>query len=123
MDSDNTNTEIWRHLKRVAIPKFNGDKTKYAHWEAAFDACVDKAPVSKEYKLLQLREFLEGDALKTIEHLGYSGSAYDMAKDRLRNKYGGVRRQVLIHLEKIDRFRQISNCAKDLEEPLEFDVE
>ena len=48
--------DLWRELNRVPIPIFNCDKRDYEGWKAAFMACVDKAPTSAEYKLLQLRQ-------------------------------------------------------------------
>ena len=45
-----------------------------------------------EYKLLQLRQCLAGEALKTIvENLGHSATAYTTAKERLERKFGGHR--------------------------------
>ena len=64
--------DLWRQLKRVQIPVFTGDKRKYQSWKAAFLACIDSAPATGEYKLLQLRQYLSGDTLKFIENLGHS---------------------------------------------------
>ena len=84
---------------------------------AAFLACIDSAPATGEYKLLQLRQNLSGDALKVIENLGHSATAYEAAKERLERKYGGKRRQISIYLEDLDNFRQIrSGNARDLEQ-------
>lgn len=47
--------DLWRQLKRVQIPVFSGDKRTYQSWKAAFLACIDSAPATGEYKLLQLR--------------------------------------------------------------------
>ena len=68
--------DLWRQLKRVQIPEFAGDKRTYQSWKAAFLACIDSAPATGEYKLLQLRQYLSGEALKTIENLGQSAFAY-----------------------------------------------
>ena len=57
---------MWNQLKRVSIPVFNGDKRLYEGWKMAFMACVDKAPATPEYKLLQLRQYLSGEALKVV---------------------------------------------------------
>ena len=65
--------DLWKQLRRVSIPVFNGDKRQYDNWKSAFMACVDKAPATPEYKLLQLRQYLSGEALKSIETLGHSG--------------------------------------------------
>ena len=46
--------DLLRHLKRVEIPVFHGDKRTYQSWKAAFLACIDNAPATPEYKLLRL---------------------------------------------------------------------
>lgn len=109
--------DLWRQLKRVQIPVFSGDKRAYPSWRAAFIACIDSAPATGEYKLLQLRQYLAGEALKAIENLGHSAVAYEAAKERLDRKYGGKRRQIAIYLEDLEQFRQIRpGNAKDLDE-------
>ena len=45
-------------LERVSIPVFNCDKRSYEGWKTAFIGCVDKAPATPEYKLLQLRQYV-----------------------------------------------------------------
>ena len=108
--------DLWKQLKRVSIPVFNGDKASYENWEAAFDACIDKAPAIPEYKLLQLRQYLSGEALKAIENLGNSASSYEAAKSRLERKYGGRRRQIALHLEELENFKPVRpGYPKDIE--------
>ena len=58
--------DMWNQLKRVSIPVFNGDRRAYEGWKAAFMACVNQAPATPEYKLLQLRQHLSGEALKIV---------------------------------------------------------
>jgi len=82
--------DMWKQLKRVSIPVFNGDKKLYEGWKTAFMACVDKAPATPEYKLLQLRQYLSGEALKVVEPLEHSAAAYDAAKERLERKFGQI---------------------------------
>ena len=109
--------DMWRQLKRVEIPTFSGEKKKYQSWKAAFLSCSDSAPATEEYKLLQLRQYLSGDALKVIDSLGHSATAYEAAKDRLERKNGGKRRQIAIYLEELDQFRQIRHGnARDIVE-------
>ena len=79
---------MWRQLKPVQIPTISGNKRSYPSWRAAFMACVDRAPVTPEYKMLQLRQYVSGEALIAIENLGFSPAAYEKAKDRLERKYG-----------------------------------
>ena len=96
--------DMWKQLKRVQIPVFSGEKRRYESWKAAFNACIDKAPATAEYKVLQLRQYLSGEALKCIENLGHSAVAYETAQERLERKFGGQRRQVAIYLEELDTF-------------------
>ena len=95
---------MWRQMKRVSIPIFNGNKQKYPSWKAAFEACIDKAPATGEYKLLQLRQYLEGYALCAIEDLGHSAASYEAAKERLERKFGGSRRQIAFYIEELSRY-------------------
>ena len=60
----------------------------------AFMACIDQAPATPEYKLLQLLQHLSGEALKVAETLGHSAAAYEAAKERLERKCGGQRRKL-----------------------------
>ena len=88
--------DLWRQLKRVQIPTFTGDKRQYQNCKAAFLACINSAPATGEYMLLQLRQYLSGEALKVIDSLGHSAAAYEAAKDRLERKFGGKRRQIAL---------------------------
>ena len=102
-------------MKRVQIPEFSGEKTRYENWKAAFTACVDNAPATPEYKLLQLRQYLTGEALRVIEDLGHSAAAYTAAKSRLDRKYVGKRRQLAMYLEVENAPPVRTGNAQDLE--------
>ena len=105
--------DLWKQLRSVSVP---GDKKNYQNWKAAFTACIDQAPATAEYKLLQLKQCLGGEALKAIDSLGHSAAAYEAAKERLERKYGGQRRRIALYLEEIDNFRPVrSGNFKDLE--------
>ena len=107
--------DMWRQLKRVAIPVFSGNKKTFENWKAVFTACIDMAPATPEYKLLQLRQYLSGEALKVIEGLGHSGFAYEAAKERLDRKFGGERRKIAITIEELENFRPIRpDNSKDM---------
>ena len=101
----------------MQIPIFAGDKKNYQSWKASFLAYIDSAPATAEYKLLQLRQYLSGEALKVIDSLGHSAAAYEAAKDRLERKFGGKRRQIALYLEELEEFPQIrQGHAKAIEE-------
>ena len=94
-------------LERVSLPVFKGNKAQYPGWWAAFDQCIDKAPVTAEYKLLQLKQCLEGEPLEIVEMYGHSAEAYSLAKRKLEQKYGGKRRQMAIYLDRIAKFETL----------------
>jgi len=59
--------------------------------------CVDQAPATPEYKLLQLWQCLTGEVLRSIESFGHSTTAYLAAMERLEIKFGGERGQIAIY--------------------------
>ena len=83
--------DMWKQMKSVSFLVFAGNKRTYENWKAAFSACIDKAPATPEYKLLQLRQHLSGEAVKVIENLGHSAPAFEAAKSRLERTLGGKR--------------------------------
>ena len=91
----------------LSVPKFNGNKHSYPSSKAAFNACIDSAPATAEYKLLQLRQSLIGEPLRVVENLGHSKEAYEVAKQCLERKYGGERRLVALYLDELDNFKPI----------------
>ena len=84
--SDQISADSSALLKKVSVPKFFGQKKNYEAWKAAFYSCVDRTKATPEYKLLRLRECLQGEPLKVIENLGHSAAAYEAAKPRLERK-------------------------------------
>ena len=114
-------TDMWKQLNCVSIPTFSGDKRTYESWRAAFYTCVDAAPATPEYKLLQLRSYLRGEALQAVERLGHSATAYEAAKERLERKYGGGRRKVAVSMEELDAFKPVRpGVAQDVERLADF---
>ena len=75
--------DILKQLRKVSIPVFDGNKRNFPSWRAAFMACIDKSSVAPEVKLLHLRQYLKGEALASIESLGFTASAYQAALARL----------------------------------------
>jgi len=95
---------------------FSSDKKTYQNWKAAFTASVDNAPATPEYKLLQLRQCLAGEAVKAIDSLGHSAMAYTTAKERLDRKFGGQCHQIAFYLVEVDNCRCICpGNHKDIE--------
>ena len=101
----------------MQIPVFTGKKKNYQSWKAPFLACIDSASATAEYKLLQHRQYVSGEALKVIDSLRHSATAYEAAKGRLDRKYGGKDRQIALYLGELEGFSQIrQGNAQDIEE-------
>ena len=114
--TDQISADASLFLKRVSVPKFSGNKKDYEAWKAAFNSCVDKGSATPEYKLLQLCERLQGEALKVVENLGHSAAAYEVAKLRLERKYSGKGQALTLRMEELDAFKLIRDGnEKDLE--------
>ena len=73
--------DLWKQLRRISVPKFGGSKLKYEGCKAAFTACIDQAPATPEYKLLQLIQNLTGEALKYIKNLQHSAGPCEASKN------------------------------------------
>ena len=43
-----TRMDLWKQMKRISIPIFDGTKSTYESWKAAFTACIDQAPAKLE---------------------------------------------------------------------------
>jgi len=106
-DESATEKRTLSGFRKLSIPTFSGNVKEYESWRAAFKHCIEQASASKEEKLLHLRNYLSGSALKLIESLGYGESAFDKALQRLESRFGGARRLYLSVLEDIDNFRAV----------------
>eukprot|EP00117_Sycon_ciliatum_P024355 scpid51103/ scgid20455/ len=108
--------DVHQKLKSIRIPIFSGDKKAYRAWRAAFMACVGNSTASAQLKLWHLRQYLAGDALKSIECLGYTPAAYYAALNRMERKFGGEERQLSLQFETVDAFPVVRvSKASDLQ--------
>ena len=55
--------------------KFDGDKTKFEYFWAAFTTIVDESSEPSKYKMVQLKANFEDKAAEAVEKLGYSKEA------------------------------------------------
>ena len=77
--------------------------------------CIDRAPATPEYMLLQVRQHLSGAALEAIENVEFSRAAYQAAKNRLEQKFGDNRREIIIRLEDFNYFKLVRDeCSNDI---------
>ena len=74
-------------MKGVDLPKFTGkDKADYEPWKAAFMSIVDVMDIPVGEKVLQLQSSMSRKTLALVKDLGYSGNAYERAKEKLERK-------------------------------------
>ena len=88
-------------MERLQIPKFNGDKTKFEYFWAAFSTIVDDSNEPSKYKMIRLKSCLEDKAAEAIARRGFSKEAYEEAKKTLKRKFGGGRRQIQNYLDEL----------------------
>ena len=100
-------SSIFSSLKKVSLPVFSGDVKQFLNWENSFSSCIDKSILSAQAKLLHLRQYLAGDVVKVLQGLGHSADAYELAKQRLRRRYGGERRKIALFLEEVEQFSRL----------------
>ena len=102
-------------MERIRIPTFSGNKTEFQHWNATFTSCVDASAMSAQFKMLRLEACLAGEAFKTIKGLGYFEAPYEAAKSRLLRKYGGNRREIQSHVDKLIKMKPMRKNWKGLQ--------
>ena len=96
-----------RNLERIRLPKFNGDKTKFEYFWATFESIVDETDEPAKYKMIRLKSCLEGKAEEAISKLGFSEEAYKEAKNTLKRRFGGERRQLQNYLEDVKKIKPL----------------
>ena len=69
--------DLWRHLERIPLQKFSGNKMKYKEWKARFKVCIDSTDAPTIYKLVQLRSLLKEEAEELLDGLGWEAVDYE----------------------------------------------
>ena len=84
-----------------------GDKTKFDYFWTAFESIVDDSDEPVKYKMIRLKACLQGKAEESISKLGFSEEAYEEAKNTLKRRFGGERRQLQNYLEELKKIKSI----------------
>ena len=104
-------------LKPITIPVFYGTIKEYKNWRSLFKIYIEDADASEQEKLLQLRQYLGGEAIRLVENMGFGPGALSKSLDRLKARYGGDRRMIMLLNEEIEKFKPIrNNELKDIED-------
>ena len=62
---------------------------EYEEWKAKINVCVDTTDAPTNYKLVQLRSLLRGEAEELLEGLGWKAVDYESAWEILEDQSGG----------------------------------
>lgn len=100
---------INHRLKQVKVPTFDGDKTKFEEYWGLFESLVDLSTEPTSIKMARLRQSLTGRPLECIRGLGTSAPEYAEAKEILKSKFGGQRRQLRAYLDELERMPPLRN--------------
>jgi hypothetical protein len=107
-EAENTG-QFQSRLKALKLPVFDGNKAKFEDFLALFISLVDKNAESANIKMARLRQSLTGVALQAIQGLGVSKPEYEEAKEILKSKYGGQRRQLQAYMDQLETMAPLRN--------------
>uniref|UniRef100_A0A8L8K713 DUF5641 domain-containing protein n=1 Tax=Heligmosomoides polygyrus TaxID=6339 RepID=A0A8L8K713_HELPZ len=75
-------------LPQIPIPEFSGKCWEWDNFWELFNSTVHSQPLSNLQKFNYLRRCLKGEALESISRFQVSSSNYELAIERLTEKYG-----------------------------------
>ena len=87
-----------KNLERIKLTRLNSK---------IFGRLLVETDEPAKYKMIRLKSCLEGKAEDAISRLGLSGEAYEEAKNTLKRRFGGGRRQLQNYLEEIKKIRPL----------------
>ena len=99
--------KINSRLNPLKVPSFNGDKTKFEDFRLLFESLVDCSDEPVNIKMARIRQSLCGEANTAVRGLGVSSLEYEEAKNILKTKFGGERRQLGAYVDQLEIIPQI----------------
>ena len=92
-------------LERIKVPHFKGDISNWRNWWSIFREAVHNNPdYSKQFKIIQLFNSLEGKPLTLLNGVEKIGENYDIAIELLKKRFGNERDQKEKILMKLSNF-------------------
>ena len=100
----------------LSIPDFVGD---YKHWESFRDiftsTVINRPNTSSVVKLRHLKSHVKGDALELIQSFDIAENNFELAWNRLKNKFEIKKRLVNAHISAIYSISKVQkNSASEL---------
>ncbi|XP_031338175.1 uncharacterized protein LOC116167075 [Photinus pyralis] len=95
--------QLQSQLPRINLPKFDGNYTHWPQFRDLFTSLVGSKPnLPPVEKFHNLKTSLEKEALQLINNLAITDDNYQIAWDKLKNKYENKRLLVNAHLASLD---------------------
>ena len=107
-------------LPPLSIPDFDGD---YKHWEGFRDiftsSVINRPNTSNVVKLKHLKSHVKGDDLDLIQPFEITDANFEIAWNRLRDKYEIKKRLVNVHISAIYSMKSMSkNSSSEIKKIL-----
>ena len=97
-------------LPKLEMHKFKGDHTKWQSFIDTFEASIDSSPIlSNIEKFHYLTNYIEGDALNTIQGLRPTNENCKKALDLLKERYGNKQAIITAHVNNLLRLRRVES--------------
>lgn len=111
-----TNAQEKIKLPEMKIPPFKGEYTKWMEFQDMFLKVVhNNKRLTETEKIRYLRNCLEGDAAKEIQHFELVGHNYDAAWQQLKRRFENKRIIIAEHAKNIFNSATMQeDCLKDL---------
>ena len=101
----------------MRVPTFDGNKVKFEEFWSLFQSLVDASNEPVNLKMARLQQSLVGRTHEAIRGLGASAPEYEEAKEILKTKFGGQRRQIRAYMDKLEnlpemRYNDVENFER-----------
>jgi hypothetical protein len=99
--------KVFQGIAKPHNKKYTSDRDEYDDWKQQFDLFVDQAEIPARHKMVMLKSALGGKPLKLVENLGYTEKQHELALHKLDLRYGGNRRTLQKHIEKLNSLPRV----------------
>ena len=119
-------TRLSYRIPDVKLDTFNGNVVQFPAWEMAFDALIGDRVTCVKHKMNLLGQYLIGEPKQLISGLmlRQSEEAYDMARQRLKSRYGNPSVTGQAFMDKLGSWPKVgNNQPSDLQRLSDFLVQ
>ena len=92
---------FFQGIAKPKIPEFRGERYQFEDWWEQFNIFVHKAEVPVHFKMVMLKSSLTGPPSDLVKNLGFTQVQYEMAIEKLKQRYGGERRLLQQYIDSV----------------------